>query len=42
MTPQEQHAKQVGANGGTVKTNGMSHQQKERTDKAVNDGKQGK
>lgn len=42
MTPQDQHSKQVGANGGTVNTNGMPHQQKERTDKAVNDGKQGK
>ena len=42
MTPQEQHAKQVGQNGGTVPTNGMPYQQKERTDAAVNSGKQGK
>ncbi len=42
MTPQEQHAKQVGAKGGTVPTNGMAHQQKERVDAAVNSGKQGK
>lgn len=42
MKPYEQYAKQVGQNGGTVPTNGMPYQQKERTDKAVNDGKQGK
>ena len=42
MNPQDQKSYDVGKNGGTVNTNGMPHQQKERTDKAVNDGKQGK
>jgi hypothetical protein len=42
MTPQEQHANKVGANGGTVNTNGMPHQQAERIAAAVNNGKQGK
>ena len=42
MTPQEQHAKQVGANGGTVPTRGMPDQQAKKIDAAVNAGKQGK
>lgn len=42
MKPYEQQAKQVGQNGGTVPTNGMAYQQKERVDAAVNSGKQGK
>lgn len=42
MTPQEQHAKKVGANGGTVNTNGMAHQEAERIAAAVNSGKQNK
>ena len=42
MTPQEQHANKVGANGGTVPTNNMPHQQAERIAAAVNNGKQGK
>ncbi|UWQ25385.1 hypothetical protein K3553_02650 [Leisingera aquaemixtae] len=33
-----QQAYQVGQRGGTVNTNGMSHQQKEQIDKARNDG----
>ena len=40
VTPEQ--AKDIGRRGGTVPTNGMPYPQKERTDKAVNDGKQGK
>lgn len=35
-------AKQIGANGGTVNTNGMNSADKQRIDAAVNAGKQGK
>lgn len=42
MTMTTNQAKQIGQNGGTVNTNGMAYQQKERIDAAVNAGKQGK
>ena len=35
-------AKQIGANGGTVNTNGMQSQDKQKTDAAVRQGQQGK
>jgi hypothetical protein len=41
-TPSPQKAYEVGRNGGTVNTNGLPHQQKERIDAAVNAGRQGK
>lgn len=37
-----QQAKDIGKSGGTVNTNGMTHQDKQRIDAAVNAGKQGK
>lgn len=42
MTMSSEQAKKIGQGGGTVKTTGMSHQDKNRIDKAVTDGKQGK
>ncbi|WP_259956917.1 hypothetical protein [Leisingera caerulea] len=41
-TPSPQKAYETGKNGGTVNTNGLPHQQKERIDAAVNAGRQGK
>ncbi len=35
-------AKQIGAQGGTVSTNGMSYQDAQKIDAAVNSGKTGK
>ncbi|WP_306120918.1 MULTISPECIES: hypothetical protein [unclassified Roseitalea] len=37
-----QKAKEVGKGGGHVSTNGLSHQDKNRIDKAVSDGRKGK
>ena len=42
MTVTPDQAKQIGANGGTVNTNGMAYQQKEKIDDAVIKGRQGK
>lgn len=36
---QYERNKQTGFGGGNIDTNGMHHQQKQATDKAVNDGK---
>lgn len=41
MTISTQKAQEIGKNGGTVNTNGMAHQDKERIDAAVNKGKKG-
>ena len=42
MTVSTQQAIKIGQNGGTVNTNGMTHQDKARIDAAVNAGKNGK
>lgn len=42
MTISTQQAKNIGKAGGTVNTNGMTHQDQQRIDAAVNAGKNGK
>ena len=42
MTVSTQQAKDIGKAGGTVNTNGMTYQDKQRIDAAVNAGKSGK
>ncbi len=41
-TPSTQRAYETGKSGGTVNTNGLSWQDKQRIDAAVNAGRQGK
>ena len=40
--PKEDFWKQVGASGGTIDTNGMTSTEKQKADKAVADGRDGK
>lgn len=42
MTMSTQQANDIGKKGGTVNTNSMTYQDKQRIDAAVNAGKQGK
>ena len=42
MSTSTQKAYDIGKSGGTVNTNGLAWQQKERIDAAVNKGRQGK
>ncbi len=42
MTVSTQQAIKIGQSGGTVNTNGMTYQDKQRIDAAVNAGKNGK
>jgi len=42
MSTSTQKAYEVGKNGGTVNTNGLAYQDKQRINAAVNKGRQGK
>jgi len=42
MSTSTQKAYEVGKRGGTVNTNGLAHQDKQRIDAAVNNGRKGK